>query len=417
MSRINRRRFRVGVLATHPIQYYAPWYRGLAEHCELEVFFSHRQTADGQAAAGFGVPFDWDIPLLDGYKSRFLHNTARTPDVGRFWGCVTPDIRDVIRRTRFDVFIVHGWSTASYWQAIRACWSTRTPVLVRGDSNLATPRSWIWRSLKRPAYRWFIPRFDGYLIVGTRAREYVMSYGADASRCFETPHAVDNEFFASRSDELRRDRTATRARFGLVAAGTVFLFAGRFIDRKQPLLFVRALKAAATSVPGVSGLMVGDGPLRQAAESLTAQLDAPIRFAGFLNQTEMAAAYTACDAVVVPSDWETWGLIVNEAMACGLPAIVTDGVACAGDLVESGVTGEVCPVGAVDAVADAIGRLAGDSEYRSSLSMNARRHVARFDVAAAVAGTLRAVEHVASRNPVNTALPAPALNATSVGRR
>jgi glycosyltransferase involved in cell wall biosynthesis len=416
VSRINRRRFRVGVLATHPIQYYAPWYRGLAEHCELEVFFAHRQNAGDQAAAGFGVKFDWDVPLLDGYASRFLRNSARTPDVSRFWGCVTPEVRDVIRERQFDAFIVQGWSTASYWQAIRACWRSRTPVLVRGDSNLVTPRARWRRSVKWPVYRAFVPRFDGYLVVGTRAREYLLHYGADPARCFDAPHCVDNEFFASRSDPLRCDRAATRARFGLAPEDVVFLFAGRFIERKEPLMFVRALSSAASGATGIAGLMVGDGPLRNAAQSLAARVSAPIRFAGFLNQTEMASAYAACDALVVPSTWETWGLIVNEAMACGVPAIVTAGVACAGDLVVPGVTGEVCPVGAIDAFAGCIGRLAHDAAYRTTLSTSARRHVARFDVTAAAAGTLRAVEHVA-RQRSGGALPAAALNTPSVGRR
>jgi len=413
----DRQRARIGVLATHPIQYYTPWYRALAKQVDLEVFFSHRQTADDQAAAGYGVRFEWDVPLLDGYASRFLRNVARRPDVSRFWGCVTPDIREVIRTGHFDAFIVHGWSTCSYWQAMTACWSTRTPVFVRGDSSLSTPRAWWRRVAKWPVYRWFIPRFDGYLVVGTRAKEYAIGYGADASRCFETPHSVDNEFFASRSDALRLDRAATRARFGLPSDAVVCLFAGRFIDRKEPLLFVRALKSAALAAPGVFGLMVGDGPLRGAAESLASSIGAPIRFSGFLNQTEMASAYAACDALVVPSLWETWGLVVNEAMACGLPAVVTEGVACAGDLVVPGVTGEVCPIGDVDAFADRIVRIVCDAEYRSALSANARRHVAAFDVASAVEGTLRAVHQVSGRYTVSPAMAAPSLNATSPDRQ
>lgn len=382
---------RIGLLATHPIQYYAPWYRELAKAADLEVFFSHRQTADDQAAAGFGVRFDWDVALLDGYRSRFLRNTARVPDVSRFWGCNTPEIRELVRAAHFDAFIVHGWSTLSYCQAIAACRATRTPVLVRGDSALSTPRSWVRRAVKWPLYRWFIPRFDGYLIVGTRAKEYVLAYGADPERCFDAPHCVDNQFFASRSTALRAGPDRARSRFGLPSGPVVFLFAGRFIDRKEPLAFVHAIADAARTAPGVCGLMVGDGPLRADAEALAAQLHAPVRFSGFLNQTEMAAAYAASDVLVVPSRWETWGLVVNEAMACGVPAIVTDGVACAGDLVIPGMTGEVCPVGAPGALSAHIGHLACDAGYRGTLANNALRHVDRYDVRATVAGTMRAV--------------------------
>jgi glycosyltransferase involved in cell wall biosynthesis len=388
------RRVRVGVLATHPIQYYAPWYRGLAKEVDLEVFFCHRQTADDQAAAGFGVRFDWDIPILDGYRSRFLRNASPWPDVSRFRGCITPEIRGVIRSGSFDAFIVHGWSTVSYCQAIAACWTTRTPVLVRGDSALSTPRSRWRRAIKWPLYRWFIPRFDGYLVVGRRARDYVVRYGADPQRCFEAPHCVDNEFFASRSGAIRADRDGVRDRFGMPRKSIGFLFAGRFIERKEPLTFVRAIADAARTTPDLCGLMVGDGPLRGDAEALAASLRAPVRFSGFLNQTEMAAAYAASDVLVVPSQWETWGLVVNEAMASGLPAIVTDGVACADDLVVPGITGEVCTVGAVDSLSAHISRLTRDTDYRTTLSRNAVRHVDRYDVRMTVAGTLRAVHAV-----------------------
>src|SRR5262245_11157808 len=92
---------RVGLLATHPIQYYCPWYRELAKRVDLEVFFSHRQSATEQAAAGFGVDFDWDVPLLKGFQSTFLDNAARHPDVNTFWGCHTPGLAGIIRDRRF----------------------------------------------------------------------------------------------------------------------------------------------------------------------------------------------------------------------------------------------------------------------------------------------------------------------------
>jgi len=235
-------------------------------------------------------------------------------------------------------------------------------------------------------------------VVGRRAREYVLHYGADPARCFDAPHCVDNRFFASRRDELHANRTAIRARFGIPQHAVAFLFAGRFIQRKRPATFVRAVAAAAGQAPAVCGLMVGDGPIRGEAEALASETGAPIRFSGFLNQTDMVAAYAACDALIVPSEWETWGLVVNEAMACGLPAIVTSGVACADDLVIPGVTGEVCAVDAVDQLAAQIVRLAGDGAYRATLAVNARRRVDAWSVDAAVDGTVNALHRVARRS-------------------
>jgi glycosyltransferase involved in cell wall biosynthesis len=399
-------RLRVGLLATHPIQYYAPWYRALARSVDLEVFFSHRQTPEGQAAAGFGVAFDWDVPLLEGYRHTFLHNISRHPDVNRFRGCDTPELAAVIEARAFDAFIVHGWSTKSYWQAMTACWRTHTPVLVRGDSNLRTPRAWWWRIAKYPVFRAFIPRFDGYLVVGARTREYLLSYGADPAKCFDTPHAVDNEFFETRAAAARSGRSAIRRGLGVRDDALVFLFAGRFIDRKRPDLFVSAMAGLASQELNVAGVMVGDGPLKSSMEAAVRSSKAPVRFAGFLNQTEMARIYAASDVLVVPSTWETWGLVVNEAMACGLPAIVSSGVACAGDLVRPGETGDVFEDGNETELLTLMARYL-DASYRQPLANAARLHVERFGIEAAAAGTVRALEQVtAGRRPRHTGVRA-----------
>jgi glycosyltransferase involved in cell wall biosynthesis len=392
-----RNRRRVAIVATHPIQYYVPWYRALARAVDLDVYFCHRQTRAGQAAAGFDVEFEWDVPLFGGYRHTFLRNTSRWPSPESFAGCNTPDIASIIAREEFDAVIVHGWSTVSYWQAMRACWRTGTPVLVRGDSTLATPRA-AWRRLaKWPLFRAFIPRFDGYLIVGRPAKEYLLHYGADPSRCFDAPHAVDNRFFAARAEPLRADRAALRRSLSLPPDGVVALFVGRLVAGKGLDIFVGALARAAGVVPQIAGLVVGDGPLRETTTQAAASSSAPVQFAGFLNQTEIARAYAAADLLVVPSASETWGLVVNEAMACGLPVVVSDRVGCARDLVLPGVTGEIVPVGDVGRLANVTVRLARAPGRRPRMGDAARRHIAAFDVEKAAEGTILAVEALAAR--------------------
>ena len=382
----------LGVLATHPIQYQAPLYRALARELDLHVYFAHRQTAEGQAAAGFGVPFEWDVPLTDGYPHTFLDNRSRRPGTGTFGGCDTPGIADVVRAGRFDAFLTTGWNTRSHWQAMTACWRTGTPLLVRGDSHLGTPRSAAKRWAKEVAYRAFIPRFDAYLIVGERAREYFRHYGADTARMHFAPHFVDAEYFRSRA--AGADRATLRGRYGLGPDARVVLFAGKFTDVKRPTDFVEAVAAVARSEGGVEGLMVGDGPLRREVEAAIARTGAPVRLAGFLNQSEMPGAYAASDAIALPSASETWGLVVNEAMACGLPAAVSDAVGCAPDLVDEGVTGTTYPAGGrARALTDALRRLLpliGSSTTRSALG----EKMERYSLGQAVAGVVGAVRAV-----------------------
>jgi hypothetical protein len=167
------KKYKIGILSTHPIQYYVPWYRELAGYpeIELEVFYCHAQTPEDQAQAGFGVSFAWDIPLLEGYNYRFLNNKSRHPNVYTFFGCNTPEIKQIILQGSYDAFIIQGWYVLSFWQAIAACWKTRTPLLIRGDSHLGLCTSPIKKALKYLFYRWFIPRFDAYLVVGKRNLE------------------------------------------------------------------------------------------------------------------------------------------------------------------------------------------------------------------------------------------------------
>ncbi|MEP0548290.1 MAG: glycosyltransferase family 4 protein [Rhodothermales bacterium] len=386
---------RLGVLATHPIQYHAPLYRALAAELDLAVYFAHQQTAEGQADAGFGVPFEWDVPLLDGYPHTFLRNRAAQPDVSTPFGCHTPDIADLIARERFDAFLVNGWYNRSFWQAIRACWRTGTPILVRGDSQLHTPRSLAKRLAKEAVYRAFIPRFDGYLVVGQRAREYYLHYGARPERMHFVPHFVDNAFFAASASAARRraGRAARREERGVTPEASVLLFAGKFIPVKRPLDFVRGVAALARRVPDVEGAMVGEGPMRAEIEAEIERTGAPVRLLGFFNQSEMPEAYALADVLVLPSETETWGLVVNEALACGLPAVVSSGVGCAPDLVEPGATGGTYPMGDVDALAVAMERalhLARDPAAARAL----KARMETYSLETAVSGTLGAVRAV-----------------------
>jgi len=345
--------YKLGVLASHPIQYQAPLFRELAKRCELRVYFAHRQTAEGQAQAGFGVAFDWDVDLLGGYPSELLDNRARRPDVGRFGGCDTPGIGTKIRDGGFDAFLVMGWYLKSYWQAVRACRRWGVPVLVRGDSQLGTPRGGLKRRVKALVYPRLLAQFDAHLYVGQRNRDYLRYYGVPADRLYFSPHFVDNRWFAERVRQS--DRTQVRAGLGVGPAERLVLFVGKLIEKKRPLDLVQALALLKHRGRGARGVFVGAGPLEDAVGEGIARAGAPAEVIGFRNQSALPALYAAADVLVLPSDGgETWGLVVNEALACGTPVVVSDAVGCAPDLVAEGITGAAYPVGDVQALADAI---------------------------------------------------------------
>ena len=394
MKRSARVKRRVAIVASHPIQYHAQWYRELAlsDELDIEVLYCHRATANDQAQAGFGVDFEWDLPLLEGYRYRFLNNVAAAPGVSDFKGTDTPEIRDIIARERFDAEVVSGWHTKSYWQAIRACLRCGTPVMVRSDSHLHDARPLSTRLLKWLPYRYFIGRMDACLAAGAWSRDYFLHYGAKPERVFIVPHC-GTQLVASHTT-TDSTRTESRRRWGIAESATAFLFAGKFIARKRPLEFIRALAAAFRAGSDVHGLIVGDGEMRREMQTLADSLGAPITFAGFLNQKEIPEAYIASDILVLPSDQDTWGLVVNEAMAFGRACIVSDRVGCGPDLIVPKQTGFIFPTGDVDALTALLRKVADTAGMARRMGIAAREHIATQSVQVAAANLVLAVRTV-----------------------
>lgn len=386
---------RLAIIATHPIQYHAPWFRAMAADPRLDVrvFFGYKATATDQAGAGFGVPFEWDVPLLEGYEYRFLTNESKRPSPSIFSGIDVPEIGDFLSRDQFDAVLVNGWQSKYYWQAILACWRNRVPVLVRGDSHLHTPRSAIKTALKWIPYRTMIPRFDACLAVGKWSREYFEHYGAKKDRVFFVPHVVDEKRLRSACARFEPERESIRRRLGIDGDSLTFLYAGKLIGEKRTFDFIRAIQRAVTAGAKVQALIVGDGPLRGACEQVAAEGPATVRFAGFLNQGEIAQAYVASDVLVLPSESETWGVVVNEAMHCGRACMVSDVVGCGPDLITAD-TGMVFPVGDIDRLTQQIAFLANLPDRVRKMGNAARNRMREYSLKAAVEGVVAAVERV-----------------------
>jgi glycosyltransferase involved in cell wall biosynthesis len=383
---------------THPIQYYTPVLQYMAQTAPdlVQVLYCSGELESSHSRAGFGVKYRWDVPLLEGYRYRILQNRAAHPSTTSFRGLDNPELTRMIAGGAYTAVVVNGWHFQSAWRAILACWAHRTPVLIRGDSHLRGPCT-LRKSIKWPLYRTFVPRLDGCLAAGSWSREYFEKYGAKSHHIFTVPPCVDNCNFARQMDILRPRRQELRRQWGVPADATVFVFAGKFIPVKRPMDFVHAVGRCAVERPSTMGLMVGDGPLRQQCEQQARSAGAPVRFTGFLNQSQIVEAYAVADAVVVPSEVETWGLVVNEAMASGLPCIVSDRVGCGPDLVDSGNTGDIFPAGDVGALAALMTQYAG-SWRLTGMGRNAIEKIESYSVPAAAAALLKAVESVEKRH-------------------
>ena len=351
---------KVVYLASHPIQYHAPLFRALAARCEFEAWFAHRPTAAEQAAAGYGVAFDWDVDLLSGYRNRFLENVARHPTVLRPLGTDTPEVAAWLAESRPDVLIVGGWMLRSYWQAFRAAERIGVPAWIRTDSRWPPGGSRLKALAKRALYRIALRRPRGFLAAGRGSADYLTSLGVPADRIVEVPHVVDVERFETR----RVDPAQTRAALG-IADGPVVGFVGRLIAGKRvaDLLF-----AAARLEPRCRVLIVGDGEERERLRALARDQGVFCVMAGFRNQEELPALYQIMDVLALPSSHDTWGLVVNEALAAGCSVVISDEAGAADALGRYSPAVLTYRTGNVEALAGQLGlalRGRGDAEVEA----------------------------------------------------
>jgi len=243
------------------------------------------------------VGFNWDVDMFTGYSYEFLSNIAKISSVNSFSGCDTPDIGEKISAAKFDLFIVSGWHLKSYWQAVRACKKQGIPILVRGDSQLDTPRSFIKRMAKEIIYRILLKQFSGFLTVGYKNREYLKHYGVPDNRIFFSPHFIDNDWF--QKYVIKSNRTETLRTLGCDPNAKIILFVGKFIEIKRPLDVIRTISALKRKQPDMKfqALFIGDGEMNSRISLEAEALDVSVVLAGFKNQSALPSIYAAADVL------------------------------------------------------------------------------------------------------------------------
>lgn len=345
---------RLGILTSHPIQYQAPLFRAVAERADLHVYFAHRATADDQSEAEFGVPFQWDVDLTSGFRNSFLVNQSQKPGITRYEGCDTPDVGEYIAGRSLDAMLVYGWHLKSYIQAAQSCRKLGIPVIARTDSYLHTLRTLPLRIAKAAYYPIFLRQFDYFAPTGHHAVNYLKHYHVSPRKMKVVPYCIDVEWFSKSAAVARKERARVRAEWGITDDDAALLFAGKLVSRKRPTDLLEACRLLRNRGVAVTAIFVGAGPLERELRERAAVNNIPARFLGFKNQSQMPQCYSAADILVLPSAVDTWGLVVNEAFACGLPAIVSDRVGCAPDLIREDLTGRVVPMGDSQRLAGAI---------------------------------------------------------------
>ena len=395
-------RRRLLLVGSHVVQYSSPIFQKLAQDQRLEILVAYcsMQGAEACVDPEFGVEVAWDTPLFEGYPWVHVPNRALRPGLGRFFGLFNPGLWVLIRDGKFDAIFVSGYFYASAWLAILAAKWHGVGVIFSTDAyslrSLKTRSSWmLWP--KKFLVRGIFGLGKAVLGSSSGSVEYLKFLGIPESRIVLAPYTVDNAWWTARAAAV--DRNEVRARWGIPPASRVVLFCAKLQPWKRPLDVLEAF--ANTNVNDAYLVYAGDGPLRRSIEARAVELGLfeRIRMLGFVNQTQLPAVYGSSDLLVLPSEYDAFGLVVNEAMLCGCPVAVTEFVGAKFDLVRDGENGFVFPCGDVGALARIFHSYFLDQDSRTRMGGAARRRMETWSPREFVESIVKAVEVAARTGP------------------
>lgn len=372
---------KVLIFASHPIQYQAPLFRLLAKEVDLVVIYGFQSNPKNQSDAGFGVEFEWDIPLFDGYNYEFAElKNKENPNSKERNGLVLLDPDKIIDTHKPNVLIVFGWFPKAMVQMIKAGYQKGLPVWVRGDSNLQMKEPKFKTALKTVYFKWLFKKISGFLYVGELNKNLYEKYGVSSNSLVFAPHSVDTNRF---TNEFKQHKKKENEKFTIG-------FVGKFIEKKNP----KELIYAVSVLPNRERLKIvwiGDGPLRREIVKLCKIHKISYQITGFLNQRELVEkGYSNLDLMVLPSKFnETWGLVVNELYCGNIPVITSDKVGCSIDLIAPVSQKLIYASGNPDLLAKSITFAVRNKQYVSSRVSNVSQ---LYTIEKTLEGFLSAIE-------------------------
>jgi len=364
--------------------YRIPLFNALAQHMDIDLHVVFLAETDPGLR-------QWRV-----YKDeiKFSYRVLRSwrKQLGGYNCLLNAGMGRALESTRPDAILCGGYNYLASWRGLFWARSRSIPFLLWSESNLQDFRG--GRAFVELLKTEFLRQCAGFVVPGRAAREYLQSRRIKNERIFTAVNAVDNELFARAADAARQHAVQLRIDLGL--PDRYFLFTGRLVREKGVFELLAAYAKLEDTLRRQVGLVfVGDGAARQALEKESCEV-APgvIRCVGFAQREQLAAYYALAEMLILPTYTDTWGLVVNEAMACGLPVVLSRAAGCGADLVTENWNGRIVPSKDVQRLASAMSSLANQPELRARMGANSRKRILDYSPQTWCEGIVRMMESV-----------------------
>ena len=339
----------------------------------------------------------WEIPELSGkftYKVLPGLTFNFRPNKDLFAYRINPSIAPELIRNNYDIIVSVGYASFTNHLAFLLCKIYKKPFILCSESTINEPS--LLRSVSLPLIKFIVRHSDALIAYGTRAKEYLIHLGAASDKTFMAYNTVDTDFFKRESSKLRMKGRRLKGELG-IENKSIILYVGQLIERKG-IKYLLTAYSRLKRENDVACLIVGDGPQRtELVDLCTRENIKDVFFVGYKQLKELPEYYVISDIFVLPSTQEVWGLVLNEAMACGLPVVTTDKVGASMDLVKDGVNGYVVEAGHVEQLYQAMRKILSSPELKLSMGNKSQDIIdASFGVEKANQGFTDAILAVAS---------------------
>ncbi len=361
--------------------YRIPLFNALAKRPDvsLHVIFLAETDPNLRQWQVYKKEIEFSYEVLPSWRRRIgRYNVLLNLGVGRALAAATP-----------NVILCGGYNYVASWQALLWARMHSVPFLLWSESNVQDLRRGL--ALVELLKREFLRQCTGFVVPGQSALEYLLSLRMKEDRIFTARNAVDNDFFADAAAMARQNAARWRAELSL--PDRYFLFVGRLVREKGVFDLLSAYAKLDEHLRRRIGLVfAGDGVGRGALEEQAASISpGAIRFAGFAQRERLGIYYALAEMLILPTYTDPWGLVVNEAMACGLPVVVSRAAGCAADLVRDNWNGLLIAPGDVAALTNAMARLANSSGDSGIMGTRSFEHVSGYSPAEWTSGIARAI--------------------------